>query len=108
MNKGIKVATYPDAITEVANGYPINIKMDMLQEECGELIVAVNKYRRALFSEKEPLDNLIEEMADVKCMIMQIEKLLECSSEVDVIIGQKIDRQVRRLRKEQRAPEQFN
>lgn len=96
MNKMI----YEDGISEVANGYPINIKLDMLQEECGELIVAVNKYRRALFSEKEPLDNLIEEMADVKCMIMQLEKRLECSSEVDVLIEQKIDRQLARLRKE--------
>lgn len=96
----MKEAIYEDGISEVANGYPLNIKLDMLQEECGELIVAVNKYRRALFSEKEPLDNLIEEMADVKCMIMQLEKILECSSEVDVLIEQKIDRQLARLRKE--------
>lgn len=50
----------------------LEAQLGMLQEECAELIVAVNKVRRHAPKERE---NLTEELADVQNMINQIKVL---------------------------------
>lgn len=61
-----------------ANYYGLDRQMDILQEECAELIQAVSKIRRYGLSREE---NLIEEMADVEVMIDQIKILLNISED---------------------------
>jgi len=46
----------------------IDLQMDMLQEECGELVAVVNQYKRGRVS----VYQLAEEMADVSIMLDQI------------------------------------
>lgn len=51
---------------------------NQMVEECAELIVAINKYKRFLDGEKkqtkeEVMFNLFEEIADVKICIQQLE-----------------------------------
>lgn len=56
-----------------ADYYGLDKQMNILQEECTELIQAVSKVRRYGLSREE---NLIEEMADVEVMMDQIKILL--------------------------------
>lgn len=53
--------------------YGAKRQMRMLQEECAELIVAVSHYLRPdRKDDKETIDNLIEELADVYLMRNQV------------------------------------
>lgn len=65
-------------------------QIDMLQEECAELIVAINKYKR---NHNGTIEAVLEEIADVEIMIDQIKVLLEVNElRVDVFKEKKIDR----------------
>lgn len=45
----------------------VNEILDILQEECGELIVDISKVRR--FGLNDNIDKLIQEIGDITCMI---------------------------------------
>jgi NTP pyrophosphatase (non-canonical NTP hydrolase) len=45
----------------------VNEILDLLQEECGEVVVAVSKCRR--FGMEQNRDNLVQELADVSLLI---------------------------------------
>lgn len=62
-------------------------QMWKLAEECGELIQALSKYQ-----ETGDKKQVIEEIADVKIMISQIEYLQEIEDDVEPMIDYKIDR----------------
>lgn len=67
-------------------------------EELGELIVALQK--DLLAGKKGNSKAVLEEVADVKIMLMQIVSNEEDEEFVDKIIKQKIDRQIGRIKKE--------
>ena len=67
-------------------------------EELGELIVALQK--DLLTGKKGNSRAVLEEVADVKIMLMQIVSDEEDEEFVDKIIKQKIDRQIGRIKKE--------
>jgi NTP pyrophosphatase (non-canonical NTP hydrolase) len=69
-------------------------QMNMLTEEVGELLVALNKFRR----NGDP-ENLIEELADVQIMISQITIMIGATHEVEEVIGRKLLRLRDRLEK---------
>ena len=82
--------------------YGSNPQMDIAVEEMSELMKALLKYRRA--SAKAPTEELvrlrdaiIDELADVKIMVRQMELLFECDSEVAERMSQKVERQLKRL-----------
>lgn len=58
-----------DILKMAINKWGLTFQLDMLQEECAELIQAVNKYKR-----KKPNSfiNLVEELVDVEIMMNQI------------------------------------
>ena len=58
-----------EILQKAVDTYGINNQLNQLQEECAELIVAVNKYRRTPF---DNLDGLVDEFADVIIMHNQI------------------------------------
>ena len=68
-------------------------QVDMLVEECAELIVSVNKYRRSGDL------SICEEMADVEIMLEQIRVILgvELSSHIDEWKTNKLIRLEKRL-----------
>jgi len=50
----------------------VNKQLEMLQEECAELIVAVSKMKR---NKPDAATNFIEELADVQNMVNQFSRL---------------------------------
>lgn len=85
--------------------YGVRANIDQLQEECGELIAACNKYKRTLgfgyltsCSKKKAFENLVEEMADVENCLIAIKYLLGIDQEqIDKIIEAKDDRTEKRI-----------
>jgi len=75
--------------------YGLDAQLDILQEECAELIVAVSKYRR---NGSEAEANLFEELADVVIMVEQITLALNGQFQVDQYKSFKIKRLSERLR----------
>lgn len=79
--------------------------IDLLQEECAELISACNKYKRAQgFGFPTPctidkaVNNIVEEIADVENCIANVKRLLGIEqSEVDAIIAAKDERMEQRI-----------
>ena len=88
-----------------AKHYGLACQLNQLQEECGELIQAVNKFRRSHgvgqetpLTSKEAHQLLVEEIVDVSIMIEQIEYLLGVTvEEHNQIYKQKIERTKERM-----------
>ena len=71
-------------------------QFNQMTEECAELIVAINKYKRFLGGEKkqtkeEVMFNLYEEIADVKICIQQLEYILG-AEEIDKVYSKKMQK----------------
>lgn len=71
------------------NCYGLEAQLNQLTEECGELIAAVNHFRRGRVCGRI---ELVEEMADVYIMLEQIIIGLDCSAEVTGLISGKISK----------------
>ena len=98
-------------IQKIAQHYGYDTQSRQCIEEMAELTQAINKYwRKDLQCGKYPYnpsdgympdgskeyDNLVEELADVQIMLWQLEYLL--NADVSIIIQQKIDRQIERIK----------
>lgn len=96
--------TYEESIQKIADYYGMDAQLDILQEECAELIQAISKYRRINKLpgfDSQAYSDLIEEMTDVKIMLDQIEYLLDSPIAFDIWRKQKIARQLERIKDEQ-------
>lgn len=80
--------------------YGVPAQVDMAIEEMSELTKALLKFRRCGVGKNcvEYYDNVIEEIADVKIMIRQLELMYQCEKEVDEWIERKVERQIERLK----------
>ena len=76
--------TNEEICKEALERYGIDFQYDMLIEECAELIQACVKVKRGM-----SMVPLIEEIADVENMIMQIKYIIENKTRVNA--GMKID-----------------
>lgn len=85
-----------EKVKEIANHFGIRNQSIKTMEECSELIQAIAKFT----IDGYPLYNLVEELADVRIMIDQMEYLLDCSYGCEEIRKQKIDRTLNRIKKE--------
>lgn len=91
---------------EILEAYDIIDVMDILQEECAELICACSKYKRCKghgfrtkASLSETVDNLIEEIADVEGILRTLKYLIDVDDDtINKIIDAKEERSVERLR----------
>ena len=90
----------------IVDTYGTNPQIDMMIEEASELTKALLKYRRKSNSESSTgeemmalRDAVIDEIADTKIMLAQMEILFGCAGEVEVQVSHKIDRQMERLSK---------
>lgn len=86
-----------EILQKAVDTYGINNQLNQLQEECAELIVAVNKYRRTPF---DNLDGLVDELADVTIMIGQMVEHFDLSTRVKDRIEFKLNRLKERLENE--------
>ena len=82
-------------------------QMRQTQEELAELIVAINKYERAIKENIHPLyinaarKNIIEEITDVLIMIDAVKKILNIKDEeIKEVRDFKLNRLLDRLKKE--------
>ena len=82
-------------------------QMRQTQEELAELIVAINKYERAIKNDECPSyiahtrKNIIEEMADVLIMFDAIKKILDIQDEeLEHFRAFKLNRLLNRLKKD--------
>lgn len=80
----------------IAAHYGFTSQADMLTEECAEYMVALNKLRRG---KPEAYDNIKEEVADVLIVARQLRYLLGYD-DIDRIINEKLDRQMKRISEE--------
>ncbi len=97
-------------LQEIADHYGFAAQANQVMEECGELIQAVAKWNRVKMAgyntpvtEENARANLIEELADVQFVVCQMVYLLGCGDEVLRITDKKADRQLERMRKQERV-----
>ena len=83
-------------IEQIAAHYGFTSQADMLCEESAEFMVALNKLRRG---SPDAYENIKEEVADVLIVARQLRYLLGYE-DIDRIISQKIDRQMKRISEE--------
>lgn len=91
-------------IQKIADRYGYEAQSNQLQEECAELIQAVNKLRRVngngqpcQKTEFQAKHNLIEELADVEIMIRQLVYLLDCDVVFEEFMKDKLHRTLMRM-----------
>lgn len=87
-----------EKLHSIANHYGCK-QLGILQEECAELIQAVSKLNRAdgWENKKAAQENVAKEIADVLIMCEQVAYLKGIGRDVDRIICEKIDRQLKRI-----------
>lgn len=90
-------AQMDERLMKIADHYGLDPQLNMLQEECAELIQAVSKYKRANCTD----DHLAEEIADVYIMLEQIQYLLELHKDVNDWVDIKVKRQLQRMEGDQ-------
>lgn len=79
-------------------------QLDQCQEELAELIVAISKYKRVSAKEEgrtrvRAINDVIEEIADVRIMIKQVMMLLDINeTEVSNIETSKLNRLEKRMK----------
>lgn len=80
--------------------YGVSHQMDMAIEEMSELTKALLKWRRAKDAELTTArEGIVDELADVRIMVRQMEILFRCEDEVERRIDFKVRRQTDRLDK---------
>lgn len=82
-----------ERLFQIADHYGLDKQLNMLQEECAELIQAVSKYKRTRTTA------IVEEMADVYIMLYQITYLLNkevASVDVEDFIAMWMEKKIRR------------
>ena len=101
-----------EKIRAITKAYTFGEQREILVEECAELIQAVQKLKRRERSVIDPDDttaaqNFIEELADVTIMIEQMVYYLSPAlfGDYDCWITQKLDRQMNRIRLEEKNNE---
>lgn len=90
---------------EIYHDIGLRANIDLLQEECAELISACNKYKRALglgfptpCTIEKAFGNIVEEIADVENCIGNVKYLLGIKQgEIDDIIAAKDERTEQRI-----------
>jgi NTP pyrophosphatase (non-canonical NTP hydrolase) len=84
---------YRNVLIKAVDSWGIDAQLMMAQEECAELIQAISKFFR---KKPQATEMVIEELADVKIMIAQLELLFD-TDEIKKMIEIKIDRLAKRL-----------
>lgn len=82
-------------LAKIADHYGLENQLNQTQEECGELVQAISKYRR-----KKDIKGLVGEIADVKIMLYQLEYLLGIEDDVLITEALKVERQLGRIKDE--------
>jgi len=100
-------------IEKIADTYGFAPQTDVAIEEMAELTKELLKFRRAMNAEatldyRKNIDNIVDEMADVQIMLLQLDYLLHLmgyttANEWNNAIMKKLDRQISRIREQEQA-----
>lgn len=82
-------------LIRIIEEYGSDKQQDIAIEECSELIKAICKYKRTL----DHVEDIVDEIADVKIMLAQLEIIFGCSGAVEDRVEYKINRQLERIEK---------
>lgn len=92
--------TRSQMIMKIADHYRFEKQSVQCMEECAELIQAVSKYLREDTIQREA--DMVEEMADVYIMIMQLLYLIgERPEDLAAVVDDKLKRQIERIEAKQ-------
>ena len=83
-------------LIRIIDEYGSDKQQDIAIEECSELIKAICKYKRTL----DQVEDIVDEISDVKIMLAQLEIIFDCSGAVEDRVEYKINRQMERIEKE--------
>ena len=94
-----------EQIKQIADHYKLEHQLKKTLEELSELSQEIRDY---LFDYQMKLDDItscqiVDEMADAKIMLEQLEYLLEIEKEVEERIAFKLNRQIKRIADEERS-----
>ena len=96
-----------DDIKRIANHYGLDAQLNVATEELAELIHAIARFRRYEGEDQTVISILItgmvEEIADVDLMLTQMKHLLNAEQRIECEMNYKIDRQLKRMKKESEA-----
>lgn len=98
-------------VEKIADTYGFDPQTDVAIEEMAELTKELLKFRRAMktpeaMDYQRNIDNIVEEMADVQIMLLQLDYLLHImgyitTNEWHTAIMKKLNRQINRIREEE-------
>ena len=97
----IKAAEPDNRIKQIADANGMEVILNKLTEECGELVTAIAKYRsgeyETLTEQMSMFDDIVMESADVHILTEQLN--VSCNSQkcFDLHREQKIERQLKRM-----------
>jgi NTP pyrophosphatase (non-canonical NTP hydrolase) len=83
-----------DLLIKAIETWGIGAQVDIAQEECAELIAAIAHYRR---ERPDAMKEMIEEIADVKIMMRQLELMFDIDKDVRAVMDYKLERLAGRL-----------
>lgn len=81
-----------EKLKTLADHYGLTNQLHQTQEECGELVQAISKYRR-----NKDIKGLVEEIADIEIMTSQLKYLMQIEQEVADMKAFKVERQLGRI-----------
>lgn len=110
---------YAVEIEKIFDTYGFGAQSDVAVEEMAELTKAIMKFRRAIYNENEMeyqrlIDDVAEEIADVQIMLWQLVYFLSTigfdggGAAVNELIHKKIDRQLERIKNENKQGDTKN
>lgn len=85
------------ACIAILDHWGIDKQINQVSEECAELIIALNKWRRSPEGKKPDLGTIAEEIADVQIMLEQMEAAFGIEYMVCALKEQKIERTLKRI-----------
>jgi len=83
-------------LEEAISTWGVDAQVQMIEEECIELALAIHKLRRNRGDNMKKLEDVVDEIADVKIMIKQAEKIFDKEA-IDQRVIFKMDRLKDRL-----------
>jgi len=89
---------------EIIEYYGVNAQLEQLVEECSELILAIQKYKR---NGMKNTSDIVEEMGDTAIIIEQLKKGIYCENRIIKSIDYKLNRQLERIKEESKSFNEF-
>ena len=80
-------------LQQAIDTWGINAQCEMIEEECMELALALQKFKRTRGNKEDKYANIIDEIADVTIMILQAQRIFDAD-----MIQERIDFKMNRLK----------